>query len=42
VLVTLPPGLRPGARVRLRGKGRASPGHPPGDLYLVVEITDDG
>jgi curved DNA-binding protein CbpA len=42
VLVTIPPGLRPGARLRLRGKGRASPGRPPGDMYLAVEITDEG
>jgi len=41
VLVTIPPGLRPGARLRLRGKGRASPGRPPGDLYLAVQLTDE-
>jgi DnaJ-class molecular chaperone len=39
VLVTIPPGLRPGARLRLRGKGLVSPGRPPGDMYLAVEIT---
>jgi curved DNA-binding protein CbpA len=39
VLVTIPPGLRPGARLRLRGKGRAAPGHLRGDVYLAVQIT---
>jgi len=38
VLVTIPPGVRPGTRLRLRGKGRATPGAPPGDLYLAIEV----
>ncbi|MGH7268370.1 MAG: DnaJ domain-containing protein [Candidatus Rokuibacteriota bacterium] len=42
VLVTVPPGLRPGARLRLRGKGRASPGCPPGDIYLAVQVIGEG
>jgi DnaJ-class molecular chaperone len=42
VLVTIPPGLQPGARLRLRGRGRASPGRPPGDIYLAVQITGEG
>jgi curved DNA-binding protein CbpA len=42
VLVTIPPGVRAGTRLRLRGKGRAVAGGPPGDAYLVVEITDAG
>ncbi|MGH7321629.1 MAG: DnaJ domain-containing protein [Candidatus Rokuibacteriota bacterium] len=41
VVVTIPPGIRAGTRLRLRGKGRATAGTPPGDLYLAVEITDD-
>jgi DnaJ-class molecular chaperone len=39
VLVRIPPGIRPGTRLRLRGKGRAAPGGPPGDAYLAVEIV---
>ena len=42
VLVTIPPGLRAGTKLRLRGKGPAAPGGPPGDLYLALEITDEG
>ena len=41
VVVTIPPGIRPGTKLRLRGKGRAGPGRSPGDLYLAVEVTDD-
>ncbi len=41
VVVTIPPGIRPGTRLRLRGKGRATPGARPGDLFLAVEIRDD-
>lgn len=40
VLVTIPPGVGPGTRLRLRGKGRPTAGHSPGDAYLAVEITD--
>ena len=40
VLVTIPPGTRPGTRLRLRGKGPPGPGGRPGDAYLVVELTD--
>jgi curved DNA-binding protein CbpA len=40
VLVTIPAGVQPGATLRLRGKGRAAPGRPPGDMYLTVEIDD--
>jgi curved DNA-binding protein CbpA len=40
LLVSVPSGIRPGTRLRLRGKGnRAQPG-PPGDLYLTVDVTD--
>jgi DnaJ-class molecular chaperone len=41
IVVTIPPGIRPGARLRLRGKGRASPGARSGDVYLAVELRDD-
>ena len=41
VVVTIPPGVRTGAQLRLRGKGRARPGAAPGDLYLAVEIVGD-
>lgn len=41
VVVTIPPGIRAGTRLRLRGKGHATPGGRPGDLYLVVEVADD-
>ena len=39
VLVTVPPGVRSGTRLRLRGKGRAQPGGDRGDAYLVVEVV---
>lgn len=37
VEVNIPPGSRPGGKLRLRGKGL--PGDPPGDLYLVLEVA---
>jgi DnaJ-class molecular chaperone len=40
VIVTVPPGIRHGARLRLRGKGRIAPGGRRGDAYLTVEIAD--
>jgi curved DNA-binding protein CbpA len=40
LLVTIPSGIRPGTRLRLRGKGRRAPDGPPGDLYLAVELSD--
>ena len=39
VLVTIPPGVRAGTRLRLRGKGRALPSGARGDAYLVVDIA---
>jgi len=39
VLVTIPPGVRSGTKLRLRGKGRTTAGGA-GDAYLVVEVTD--
>ncbi|MFQ6039051.1 MAG: DnaJ C-terminal domain-containing protein [Candidatus Aminicenantales bacterium] len=39
--VTIPPGIKSGSRLRLRGKGVPHPrGGPPGDLYLHIELTD--
>jgi len=38
--VKLPPGIREGTKLRLRGKGKARGLLPPGDLYLRVEIDE--
>ncbi|RLA82846.1 MAG: J domain-containing protein, partial [Deltaproteobacteria bacterium] len=35
--VKIPPGVRSGTKLRLRGKGQ-SKGGVPGDLFLVVEL----
>jgi len=40
VLVAVPPGVRPGTRLRLRGKGLKGKTGAPGDLYLRIQITD--
>ena len=40
ILVTVPPGTRPGTRLRLRGQGPAAPDGRRGDLYLAVEVDD--
>jgi curved DNA-binding protein len=40
--VRIPAGLEPGQRLRVAGKGGASPaGGPPGDLYLEVQVDPD-
>jgi hypothetical protein len=39
VLVTLPPGLVAGSRLRLRGKGRRGSDGRTGDVYLAVEVV---
>jgi len=39
VKVTIPPGIRPGTRLRLRGKGRQRPDGSRGDAYLAVDIV---
>lgn len=39
VTVRIPPGVKPGSRIRVRGKGQVSPlSRERGDLYLVVDI----
>ncbi len=40
LLVTVPPGVHSGTRLRLRGKGATGPGGTRGDIYLAVEITN--
>jgi DnaJ-class molecular chaperone len=42
VLVTIPPGVRRGTRLRLRGKGRPRPDGGRGDTYLVVDVAGEG
>ena len=38
--VKVPPGVRDGARIRLKGRGEAGPpGAQPGDLYVVVRVA---
>ncbi|PZV18119.1 MAG: molecular chaperone DnaJ [Leptolyngbya sp.] len=38
--VRIPPGAKPGSRIRLKGKGRPSPfSQQRGDLYLTVEVV---
>jgi hypothetical protein len=41
LLVTVPPGVRTGTRLRLRGKGRPLPGGSRGDLYLTIEVANN-
>jgi hypothetical protein len=40
VVVTIPVGVRPGTRLRLRGKGHRSPDGRVGDAFLRVELQD--
>jgi len=40
VKVTIPAGIRPGTRLRLRGKGRLRPDGSRGDAYLAVEVVE--
>lgn len=38
--VRIPPGVKPGSRIRVKGKGRMSPfGQQRGDLYLKIELA---
>ena len=42
VSVKIPPGMITGKKLRLTGKGEASPyGGPPGDLYIKSKVTPD-
>ena len=40
VIVTIPAGVRPGTRLRLRGKGLTDKAGAPGDLYLRIHVTE--
>lgn len=41
--VSIPAGAKDGTKVRLKGEGAQSPyGGQPGDLFLVVDVQDDG
>ncbi len=39
VTVTIPPGTSSGARLRLRGRGIALEGQPPGDQFVVIRVV---
>jgi molecular chaperone DnaJ len=40
IKVDIPPGVNTGTRIRLSGKGNASPGRgPSGDLYLDISVS---
>jgi curved DNA-binding protein CbpA len=41
VLLKIPAGIKPGAQLRLRGKGRSNPDGTRGDLYLQVTINNN-
>ncbi|MFO0957593.1 MAG: DnaJ C-terminal domain-containing protein [Isosphaeraceae bacterium] len=36
--VKIPPGIKPGSKIRLRGRGESIEGEPPGDLIVAVEV----
>lgn len=38
--VSIPAGVEPGAKIRLRGQGQQVPGGEPGDLILTIQIDD--
>jgi curved DNA-binding protein CbpA len=40
VVVTVPPGVRHGTQLRLRGKGLVGKTGVPGDLYLRIQLTE--
>ena len=37
--VKIPPGVTAGQQIRLKGQGDTSPGHPPGDLLITINIA---
>lgn len=42
LMVKIPAGIDSGMKLRITGKGEASPdGGPPGDLYVVIEVEED-
>ncbi len=44
IQVTIPPGVDTGSRIKISGKGEASPYGPrgqPGDLFLSIKVDDD-
>ena len=40
VIVTIPAGVQPGTKLRLRGKGLQHASGTPGDLYLRIQVAD--
>ncbi|MEA2710323.1 MAG: hypothetical protein QOF78_2924, partial [Phycisphaerales bacterium] len=38
--VKIPPGVKDGSRVRIRGKGQESPNGEPGDLFIITRVHD--
>jgi DnaJ-class molecular chaperone len=41
LLVTIPPGIRPGRRIRLKGMGEEGRGGgEPGNLYITIRIRN--
>lgn len=40
LLVTVPPGVQTGTRLRLRAKGASGPDRTPGDLYLTIRVEE--
>lgn len=40
VIVTIPAGVRPGTKLRLRGKGLQGGSGAPGDLYLRIQVSE--
>lgn len=39
--VTIPPGVKTGSKIRIRGKGKRGPADERGDLYLKVNVLED-
>lgn len=43
LMITVPPGVDTGSRLRIRNEGDAGPkGGPPGDLYVMLRVKDSG
>ena len=40
ILVTIPAGIRPGTKLRLKGKGLTGKSGTPGDLYLRIQVKE--